>query len=125
MTLKGYSSIMFITTTICWLLWLVIVNQVDPEVTNWLGFSLFYFSLFLSLLGTASLLGFVIRFIAMKQELVFRLVKDAFRQSFLLSFLIIASLFLLSMKLFSWTNVALLVLSLSILEFILLNFEHK
>ena len=86
MTLKGYSVIMVLATSISWFLWTMIVNLVDPEVTNWIGFVLFYFSLFLSLLGTSALVGFFIR-ILMKQELVFRLVKDAFRQSFLFSFL--------------------------------------
>jgi len=115
MTLRGYSIIMIFSTIISWILWVVIVNTVDPFVTNWIGFILFYFSLFLSLLGTSALLGFFIRIIV-KQELVFKIVKDAFRQSFLFSFLIIASLFLLSRDLFSW---------LKILEFFLLSYEQK
>jgi hypothetical protein len=125
MTLRGYSLVMLIFTSVAWGLWVAIVFLVDPEVTNWIGFSLFYFSLFLSLLGTASLLGFFVRFIALKKELVFRLVKDAFRQSFLFSILIIASLILLSTDLFSWLNVFLLIFGLSILEFVLLSYENK
>lgn len=124
MTLKGYSVIMVFTTIISWILWTMIITVVDPEVTNWIGFVLFYFSLFLSLLGTSALVGFFIR-IMMKQELVFRLVKDAFRQSFLFSSLILVSLFLLSKDLFSWLNVVFLVLGLSVLEFVLLSYEQK
>lgn len=124
MTLRGYSIIMILATIISWSLWVLIVRLVNPEVTNWIGFSLFYFSLFLSLLGTSALIGFFIRII-LKQELVFKLVKDAFRQSFLFSFLILASLILLSKDLFSWLNVAFLILALSILEFFLLSYEQK
>jgi len=115
---------MILATIISWGLWAMIVALVDPEVTSWIGFSLFYFSLFLSLLGTSALLGFFVR-ILIKQELVFRLLKDAFRQSFLFSFLILASLLLLSRNLFSWLNVSFLIISLSILEFFLLSYEQK
>ncbi len=125
MTLAIYSLIMLTTTLISWAVWLVIVNIIDPFTTTWIGLVLFYFSLFLSLLGTFALLGFFVRFIAMKQELVFRLVKDAFRQSFLFAFLLIASLFLLSKDLFSWLNVGFLVIGLSLLEFFLLSYDKK
>ncbi len=125
MTLRGYSMIMIFATSVCWIVWGMIISMVDPEMTNWIGFTLFYFSLFLALLGTSALVGFFIRIIAMKQELVFRLVKDSFRQSFLFSFLILASLLLLSKDLFTWLNVTFLVLALSILEFFLLSYEQK
>lgn len=121
MTLKGYSIIMGSSTAVCWALWLAIVTSVDPQITNWIGFALFYSSLFLALLGTSALAGFLVRFILMKRSLAFKLVKEAFRQSFFFSFLIIASLYLLSKGLFSWMNVLLLVAGLSILEFFLLS----
>ena len=124
MTIKAYSFIMIIVTVVAWILWLMIANVVDPGSTAWIGLALFYFSLFLSLLGSSALLGFFIR-IVMKQDLVFRIVKDAFRQAFLFSFLIIVSLFLLSKDLFSWLNVVFLVLGLSVLEFFLLSYEKK
>ncbi len=125
MTFRAYSFIMFIATFVSWSLWLMIVSIVDPGLTNWIGFSLFYFSLFLSLLGTSALIGFFVRIIALKQDLVFKIVKDAFRQSFLFSFLIVASLFLLSKDLFSWLNVIFLISGLSVLEFFLLSYEQK
>jgi hypothetical protein len=125
MTLRTYTLIMSLTTIFAWLLWLSILSLVDPEVTTWIGFSLFYSSLFLALVGTSALVGFFVRFIAMKKELAFRLVKEAFRQSFLFSSLVIISLLLLSEGLFSWLNVILLVLGLSILEFFLLSLSNN
>jgi hypothetical protein len=114
---------MTITTVICWSIWISLLFTIDPYVTNWIGFSLFYISLFLALTGTAALIGFVIRFIALKQELAFRIVKEAFRQSFLFAALIVVSLLLLSHDLFSWLNLILLVVGLSVLEFFLISYS--
>jgi len=109
----------------CWLVWFFILGTVNPEVTNWIGFLMFYGSLFLALAGTASVVGFVARFVIFKEELVYRLVKEAFRQSFLFSSLIIISLMLLANDLFSWLNVLLLVIGLSALEYFLLSWQKQ
>lgn len=123
MTLKAYLTLMIVATAICWGIFLFVLLTINPEITNWLGFLLFYLSLFLSLSGTAAILGFVIRFVAMKKELVFRSVIIAFRQSFLFAFLIAVTLFLLSKNLFTWLNLFLLVIGLTVLEYFLIN--HK
>lgn len=125
MTLKSYIIIMAITTFICWLAWGFIIFTINPEVTNWIGFVLFYLSSFLAITGTAAIIGFVVRFIALRQELAFRLVKEAFRQSFLFAALLTTSLFLLSRDLFTWLNLLFLVLSLTILEFFLIGYETR
>lgn len=125
MTLKGYLITMMIATIICWSVWTFILFTVNPEITNWVGFFLFYLSLFLALIGTAAIVGFLIRFALLKQELAFRLVTEAFRQSFLLAALIVISLLLLSYNLFSWLNLLLLVLGLSVLELFLISYQRK
>jgi len=125
MTLKSYLTVMAVMTIICWAIWIFLFFSINPEITNWIGFFLFYAALFLCLVGTASLIGFFIRFIALKQELVFRLVKEAFRQSFLFSILIIVSLILLSRDLFTWLNLFFLISSLSILEFFLISYSKN
>jgi len=123
MTLRFYLIIMTATTAICWLAFVLVINMVDPEITNWIGFLLFYLSLFVSLIGTASIIGFLVRFIILRKELIFRSVKEAFRQSFLLSFLIVASLLLLSRDLFTWFNMVMLAVSLTVLEFFLVSYK--
>ena len=123
MTLKFYLIVMSIVSAICWGSFLFIAAIVDPQSTNYLGFFLFYFSLFLSLVGAASIIGFLIRFIVLKHELIFRSVQTAFRQSFLFAFLVIAVLFLLAHHLFTWLNLFLLILALSILEFFLISYK--
>jgi hypothetical protein len=121
MTLKKYLSTMLIVVAISWASWVMVLLAIDPFLTNWIGFSLFYGSLFLALLGTASLLGFIIRFVVLRQKLAFKVVSDAFRQSFFFSFFLLAILFLLSMELFSWLNLLFLISGLSVLEFFLIS----
>lgn len=124
MTLRNYLIIMLAATIICWALFAAIVFMVNPEATSWIGFFLFYFSLFLSLVGTAAITGFVIRFFALKHELAWRSVKNAFRQSFLFALLIVIILFLLANNLFNWLNMVLLVIGLTVLEFFLLSYDR-
>jgi len=123
MTLKKYLIIMIVMTLLCWFGFIYVIFSINPDITNWIGFSLFYVSLFLALVGTSALIGFVVRFISLKQELVFYLVKEAFRQSFLFSSLIVISLLLLSRGLFTWMNLFFLIASLSILEYFLLSYD--
>jgi len=124
MTLKSYLTIMIGATIVCWSTFSFVLWTINPEITNWLGFVLFYLSLFLSLSGTAAIVGFLIRFVGLKHELAFYSVRIAWRQSFLFAFLIIAILFLSAHSLLTWLNLFLLVMGLSILEYFLLNYSQ-
>jgi hypothetical protein len=121
MTLKRYLTIMSLMSFLCWLIWFYLLWLIDPENTNFIGFFLFYFSLFLSLIGTSAIIGFLIKFVLLKKDLAFRIVKETFRQSFLFSLLIIVSLILLSFSLFTWLNLFFLIIALSILEYLLIS----
>ncbi len=122
MTLRAYLILMIITTLICWVAFGFVLWTVNPEITNWIGFLLFYLSLFLALVGLSAIIGFLIRFVGLKRELAFHSVKEAFRQSFLFALLIVAVLFLLSKDLFTWLNLGLLIVGLSVLEFFLISY---
>jgi len=121
MTLKNYLFVMSTLTLICWGIFLFVAKSIDPTATNWLGFLLFYAALFVSISGLAALVGFVIRLVARRRELAFNLVKSSFRQSFLFSLFIISALILKSQHLFSWLNLALLIIIFVILEFFLMK----
>jgi len=123
MSLRSYLIIMILADLLCWTMFAMVVWTVNPEITNWIGFLLFYLSLFLSITGTAAIIGFIIRFIGLRRELVSNSVKTAFRQSFLFAFFIIIILFLLSRDLFSWLNVGLLIIGLSLAEFFMLSYK--
>ena len=125
MSLRTYLIIMILATLLCWAGFGMVAWSVNPEVTNWVGFLLFYLSLFLAIVGTTAIIGFVIRFIGLRRELASNSVITAFRQSFLFAFFITAILFLLAHNLFSWLNAGLLIIGLSVAEFFLLSCCYK
>lgn len=125
MTIKSYLFLMTTSTILCWICFLCIILRINPDTTNFIGLVLFYLSLSLSLIGTTAIIGFIVRFIFLKHELAFQSVREAFRQSFLFTALIIISLVLLSNNLFDWINLSLLIITLSVLEFIMLGYTHN
>lgn len=122
MPLRLYLLIMLAMTAFCWLVFGYVVWTVNPETTNAVGFWLFYLSLFLALSGAAAIIGFLVRFVGLRHELVIDKVKIAFRQSFLFAGFIAASLFLLSRGLLTGGNLLILIVGLSMLEFFLLSY---
>jgi len=122
MTLRWYLIIMTVATIFCWSAFIYVIMTINPEITNWLGFALFYLALFMAAVGSISIIGFLIRFIGLKHELVSQSVIAAFRQSILFAVFIVTVLFLLSRNLFSWLNLIFLIIGLSILEFFLLSY---
>jgi len=125
MTLKNYLFVMSVLTTVCWGIFVFVAGLVDPIATNWLGFILFYLALFLALSGTAALVGFIFRFVALKKELAFNLVKIAFRQSFLFALFIIFLLILKSQQLFNWLNLFLLIIIFGIFELFMISYKKS
>lgn len=125
MTLKSYLLLMIFTTLVCWGIFVGVVITIDPNTTNWPGFIMFYASLFLAILGTSTIFGFLFRFLLLKQQLAFRAVGEAFRQSFLFAILIIAALFLLSHHLFTWLNITFLIAGLALLELFLISYSRS
>lgn len=110
-----------IATAVCWTVFLFVSSVINPEATSWLGFALFYLALFMAVSGTASLIGFLIRFVALRHELVFYAVKIAYRQSFMFALFIIITLILLSQGLFTWLNLVMLVTVFVIAEMVMIN----
>lgn len=124
MTLKNYLWVMAALTAVCWAIFFFVAGMIDPLATNWLGFALFYASLAVALTGTAAIAGFIFRFIFLKKELAFNLVKVAFRQSFLFAIFAVALLALRAHNLATGLNLVLLVIIFSILELFLISY-HK
>lgn len=121
MTLKKYLMVTAVATAICWTVFLFVSSVVNPEATSWLGFLLFYLALFMSISGTASLIGFLVRFVALHHELAFYAVKIAYRQSFLFALFIIITLMLLSQGLFTWLNLSMLIVIFVIIEMMMVH----
>ena len=117
MTLRQYLILMTLGTLICWVAWVFVIFNLDPYQAGFISFLFFYASLFLALLGTFSVCGFLVRRRLLKDdEVVFRHVKKTFRQGIIFSVFILLVLFLLQLKLLAWWNLTLLVLLLVSLE---------
>lgn len=121
MNLRTYIGSMSAMNALTWAVFAYILFAINPKTTNWVGFGLFYASLFVSLVGAASIAGFLIRFKIMKRNFLWESAKEAFRQSFLFAALAVASLILLSYDMFTWLNIILLVAALSLIEYFLLT----
>jgi len=107
---------MAITTLVCWAAFLTVLVRIDPNSGGVIGLLLFFVSLFFSLWGTLSLLGFGIRFMIMRNTVPFRYIGVSLRQALWFAILIDLSLFLVSQELLVWWMSLLLVLGLVILE---------
>ena len=125
MTLRAYLTLMIIATLICWGAFVFVLNTINPEITNSLGFFLFYSSLFLAVSGLAAIVGFLVRFWLLKQKLAFYSVNSAFRQSFLFGLLVVSVLILLANNLFTILNVILLTVIITLIEFFLISHRKK
>jgi hypothetical protein len=110
MTLKNYLFVMSVLTAVCWSIFFFVADIINPFSTNWLGFLLFYTSLFIALVGLSTLVGFLFRFVILKKGLAFNLVKLSFRQSFLFSLFLVSALFLQANSLLTWLNLLFLIL---------------
>lgn len=111
MSLRFYLAFMTFGTILCWTAWVVVVNSIDPVMAGLLGLIFFYLSLFLALIGTASVMGFLIRKSIYKDsEIIFRQVKRTFRQSIILALLTIICLEFLRREWFHWWNALILIL---------------
>lgn len=122
MTLKQYLAAMSLGTILCWVTWWLLISGTDPTVAPWFVFFFFYASLFLALLGTFTLLGFLWRISQQKhEEVLFRHVRKTFRQGVFFAFLVSMALYLKSNDLFNWWSTLLLILFLVTAESIFLS----
>lgn len=117
MTLRNYLIGMLAGTLLCWLSFIMVIYSINPEQSGAIGLICFYISLFLSLIGTFSLLGFFLRSLLEKHEITYRQLNISFRQGIFFSLLTVISLFMQANKILTWWNTILLIFLLTLLEF--------
>lgn len=125
MTFKQFIALIFIATASLWLGWWWTVISIDPYATNILGFLLFYLTLFLSLVGSFTLLGVYVRKMRMPDALLFHLVKLSSRQGILLAVFLLVLLLLQSQRWLQIWNVLLVLAIAFIVEFTLVYRGHR
>lgn len=119
MTLRQYIIIMLIATVLCWASWAFVIFNVDPFESSHIGFIFFYISFLLALIGTISLLSFVVyRIIGSKDTPLYRYVQLSFRQGLTTSIGLITFLFLQGTSLLRvWNGIILGLLFVIIISF--------
>jgi len=117
MTFKQFIVLMCIATGSLWLGWWWTVISIDPFTTNFLGFLLFYLTLFLALMGTFTLLGVYIRKMRTPDALLFHLVTLSSRQGIVLSIIFVSLLLLQSQRWLKPWNVLLILIVAFAIEF--------
>lgn len=126
MNLKTYNIFMILATAIAWLGFFIIINNFDPNLGNWVVFVMFYAVLFLAILGTLSLLGYWWRKIFNRRREMSRLlVAESFRQAIIFSAVVIIALWLQASRILTWWNILLLIVSATLLEFIIILFRQN
>jgi len=126
MNIKTYNIFMILATAIAWLGFFIIINNFDPFLGNWTVFTMFYVVLFLAILGTLSLLGYWWRKILNRSKEMPRfLVSESFRQAIIFSAVAIIALWLQAGRILTWWNILLLIVSATLLEFIIILFRQN
>jgi len=110
MNLRQYLTMMIFATLLGWVAWFFVIINVDPFQDSTLGFFFFYISLFFSLIGTISMVAFLITQIFPHPEVpMYRLVQKSFRIGLLLSSILIILLFLQGKGILTkWNSILLL-----------------
>ncbi len=125
MTLKQYLLVMGMATLLCVVALLFVIFSVNPYEASIWAIILFYSSLFLSLVGLFSLIGFgTIHLITKKETIAFRTVKKSFRQGVLFASLLCVVFILAHAELLYWWVVFLLAAAFGFIEFVLAK-EYK
>ncbi len=125
MTFRLYLYLMGVASAAAWTAWVVVVHAIDPVHTGPLGFVLFYFTLAIALIGTLSLFGAGVRAWSHPEEHPSRHTIRSFRQSILLTLLILSMCFMLSANVLRWWSLILAVLIVGLIELIIISIQRK
>lgn len=125
MNIKQLLIVVSVATLLFWMIWVLIVSQINPYETDFFGFLLFYLTLLFSLLGTFFLASFAFRKAFNKFSMEYNIVGTSFRQSFFFALLVISLLILQGVKMLNLLNSLLLVAVIVVLEFFFLSYKKR
>ncbi len=121
MSLRHYLVLLIVGTLACWSAWFVVLFNIDPTQSGFVGLAGFYASLFLAALGTFTVLGFVFRKAFLRDPIAIHHIGVAVRQGLFLALAGVGALLLLGTGMFTWWAVGLLVAGFTLLEFFFLT----
>lgn len=114
---------MLLSTLLAWAAWGFVITNVQPGVSGFTGLGLFYTTLFISLIGSLTLIGLAIRLLLSRgkgQGLEFRDVRVSFRHAVLFSIVSVAALILSSSGRLVWWSCLVLILGAMAVEALVL-----
>lgn len=120
MALKHYLTLLVLGTVACWIAWVLVLFNIDPFVSGFIGLASFYISLFLGLLGTFAILGFLARRAFSRDTVAFHHIGVSMRQGLFFALVVIGTLLLRGTGLYAWWSVVFLVAGFTLLEFFFL-----
>ena len=125
MTIKQYLILMTSCTVLCWGSWLLVLFFINPETAGILGFALFYFSLFFALTGSLALISYFSRAVFTKRYSQTEEVQISFRQAIFWALVTTLAMFLQAHDLLNWLNTILLVMAVTVVEFLILSLKKE
>lgn len=125
MTFRMYILFMSIATVLLWGAWGLVILNTNPHEAGAFGFLMFYVTLFMALIGALTLTGVVFRTLVLhRHQVLMRQVRVSFRHAVLLSALSVSVLAVSGYGNLRWWMVALLILFVSIIEYLFLLGEE-
>lgn len=124
MTTKQFVILMLICTVLCWGGWLMVLLFISPQSTGLFGFALFYLSLFFALVGTLALIGYLFRWLFTRRYSRSDEVTISFRQAIFFAIVVSGAFFLQGNRLLTWLNALLLVILVTVIEFLFISLKR-
>ncbi len=117
-----YILILSLTSLTGWGAWLLVIMRLDPEeITGAFPMVMFYSTLFLAILGTASIISFYIRLWITKNEIFYEHLNSSIREGFLIALTAITLLWLQYYRVLSIWDAGLLGIAMVLLEVFLIS----
>ncbi|MFA6100275.1 MAG: hypothetical protein WC750_05430 [Patescibacteria group bacterium] len=119
MSFRWYVILMGVGTALAWIAWLFVLQAMNPDEAGLTAFIFFYTTLFLSCVGTFSLLGLLYRIGVRHREAVLaREVRISFRHAILLSLVGTTALWLSAHRSLTWYWLITLILTVGVIEYL-------
>ena len=125
MTTKQYVILMLICTVMCWGGWLMVISFINPQTAGFFGLVLFYLSLFFALVGILALAGYLFRWLFTRRYSKSEEVTISFRQAIFFAMVVSGAFFLQGNRLLTWLNALLLVVLVTVIEFLFISLKRN
>lgn len=117
MTHHRYNTIIAIAGLFSWIGLLLVLSQLDPNVSTGLTLIFLYSTMFIALSSTFTIVGFYFRVWLFKNEIFYKHINVALRQGVILALIAVFSLVFQMIKVLTWWSGLLLLFVAVLLEF--------